>query len=202
MRAFKTTDGPGKGQVLAAVKAHRAAERLVQQGHYWHEGRGCAVGCTLHDFAPGQEEDHRLYEALFGIPEALARVEDNVFESLPARAARAWPLRFIEAIPVGADLSGISDRFLLWLLQDGTSPLVPWQHRPGIAGVARLRAQRARGHNSPPQAGSAAAGSEVRAAANAALWTGMAVAGHSGHRAAGAAWTRLAPQLLALLRAA
>ena len=68
MKAFRIEGGPTKVAVLAAVRAHRAADRLVQRGLYWDGGQGCAVGCTLHDFAPGQEGDHSLYEDLFGIP--------------------------------------------------------------------------------------------------------------------------------------
>ena len=136
-------------------------------------------------------------------PRALAGVEDNVFESLPARAAQDWPERFIEAIPEGADLTGITDQFLLWLLQDGGSPLATWHHLPCVAGVAALHARRARGGSPPPgawyeakttaaaaqadaeagpdpesafplAAATAAASDEEYAAADAALWAGAA----------------------------
>ena len=45
----------------------------------------------------------------------LARLEDGIFENLPDDLAMTWPQRFLEAIPVGADLSQVGDKFLHWL---------------------------------------------------------------------------------------
>lgn len=106
-----------KKDALAAVRAHRKAEHLTK-GNYWDGGRGCAVGCLLHDFAPGKESEHALYEPLFGIPQGLARLEDTIFESLPEAEAQRWPERFLRAVPAGADLSRVQWRFLRWLLRD------------------------------------------------------------------------------------
>jgi hypothetical protein len=48
----------------------------------------------------------------------LERLEDRLFEGMSAAARREWPVRFAEAVPVGADLSGVWDRFALRLLSD------------------------------------------------------------------------------------
>lgn len=142
MRAFLAR--VSKGQLLAALEAHAAADRIIQ-GHYWLRGRGCAVGCTLHDFATGEESRHDLYPELFGIPEVLAYLEDGIFEALPRADARAWPLRFVRAIPEGADLTLVWPRFAVWLLADAEEGLArharTGRQRSAIEAVAALYAR-------------------------------------------------------------
>jgi hypothetical protein len=104
-----------KTSVLAQMGAHRAADDLVQ-GCYWERGKGCAVGCLTHKSDGG----HALYPKRWGIPVVLAHLEDRIFEGLSAEDARAWPERFLSAIPVGADLSLVWPRFALALLTDET----------------------------------------------------------------------------------
>ena len=161
----------GAGAELASLTRHRAADRIVQ-GTYWKGGRGCAVGCSIHDFAPGREEDHTAYEDLFGIPKSLARLEDALFERLPAGAARVWPERFVSAIRPGADLTRVVDQWLLWLLCDVASPLAPWRAEPWMATVAALYERRL-ADDEPTQdewdAAGTAAGDAAGAAAGAAL---------------------------------
>ena len=100
-----------KSDLLAQLAAHRAADEIVK-GQYWKNGKGCAVGCTLHS------GDHAEYEPRYGIPQMLARLEDCIFEGLPNAAAQHWPERFSRAVPVGVDLSRVGWRFLHWLLTD------------------------------------------------------------------------------------
>ena len=96
-----------KEDLLSELHKHAAADRFIQ-GAYWQEaGRGCAVGCTLHSFRPGQEAQHRLYEPLFGIPRMIAHIEDHVFELKNIKSAKRWPLEFAAAVPVGADLANL-----------------------------------------------------------------------------------------------
>ena len=96
---------------LARVRAHRAADEIIH-GTYWEDGRGCAVGCTVHSSI------HAAYETELGIPRILARLEDGIFEALDNGHAQAWPERFLAAITPGADLSMVWPRFTLWLLAD------------------------------------------------------------------------------------
>lgn len=101
-----------KARYLARVRMHRAQDELVQGYGYWKDGKGCAVGCTVHG------ADHYAYETELGIPVFLARIEDGLFESLPTEEARAWPEAFLEAIPVGANLYVAYWQFMVWLLID------------------------------------------------------------------------------------
>jgi hypothetical protein len=104
-----------KAAILAQLARHREADELVQGYYgYWQDGKGCAVGCTLHS------SDHMEYETRFGIPVMLARLEDCIFERLPVEAARQWPERLMSAIEPGADLSCVGWKFLHWLLTDET----------------------------------------------------------------------------------
>lgn len=105
-----------KERLLAQVRAHRAADEIAHGAYVARDPDGrmryCAVGCTIHS------EVHAAYESIFGCPEALAELQDSIFERLPAGPDLLFPERFLEAIPVGADLSRVGYRFLLWLLMD------------------------------------------------------------------------------------
>lgn len=144
MIAFGSEAKISKERLLKSLKGHREADRITQ-GTYWDDGRGCAVGCSIHDFAPGYENEYQMYEILFGIPGALAELEDKIFEDLPITAAKKWPERFIRAIQPGADLSRICDEWLLWLLSNDRSPLAPWQNETWMRNVARLYERRLNG---------------------------------------------------------
>lgn len=99
-----------KDKYLARVRAHKKADQLVQ-GVYWERGKGCGVGCTIHS------DNHAKYERLLGIPEQLARMEDSIFERLPLEEAVKWPVQFLAAIRVGADLTEVPAQMGYWLLQ-------------------------------------------------------------------------------------
>jgi len=96
-----------KAKYLTRVREHARLDHLVQ-GIGWHEGRGCAVGCTLESY------NHSRYPIELGIPEWLAHLEDQIFEELPWEAARTWPERFLVAIPVGADLAPVQWQQAIW----------------------------------------------------------------------------------------
>jgi hypothetical protein len=128
MRAFIDTPIT-KERFLYHLKEHQVADSIVQNFGYapdnFSEGmefKGCAVGCSLHSIALeiGKIEsfgDHFLYEKYLNIPEWLARVQDIVFEGLPEHHAKLWPLKFGDAINVGADLDKIKPAFMIFILQ-------------------------------------------------------------------------------------
>jgi hypothetical protein len=103
----------------AVVELAREYQRLDQiiQGQYWKQcddgiWRGCSIGCILHS------SDHMAYEQHLGLPVFLAYMNEHIFESLPKDEAKFWPLRFIEAVPVGVNLELVFPRFMHWLLSD------------------------------------------------------------------------------------
>ena len=96
-----------KQDILDQLQQHYAHDEIVQ-GYYWGNGKGCAVGCTIHS------DDHMLYEVIFGVPVALAYIEDELFESLSNEKSKDWPIAFMSAIQPGQDLSMVSWRLLYW----------------------------------------------------------------------------------------
>src|SRR5688572_16186568 len=110
MRAFHG-DAKVKEKYLARVLAHQKADEIVK-GKYWDKGKGCAVGCTI------EGSDHDRYETELGIPESLAYLEDNLFETMPNADAMLFPAEFLEAVPVGADLSLVPAKLIVFILND------------------------------------------------------------------------------------
>ncbi len=115
-----------KEDILAELDEHRKLDQIVK-GTYGEgtngDWRGCAVGCSIHSLnrkrgTKYKTGDHSAYEAGFGIPQALAYLEDGMFENLPDPVYLDWPKRFMAAIHPGTDLSLVVPRFLHWLLID------------------------------------------------------------------------------------
>jgi hypothetical protein len=100
-----------KAQYLARVQAHAAADEIIH-GTYWENGKGCAVGCTVHS------SSHQAFETELGIPCMLARLEDCLFEGQRNGTAKTFPARFLAAPVPGADLSPVAWQFLHWLLTE------------------------------------------------------------------------------------
>lgn len=95
-----------RAEYIARVKAHAAADEIIQ-GKYWENGKGCAVGCTIHG------SNHADYEKVLGIPQVLAHLEDRIFEGLQNGESKKFPLQFLSAIKPGADLSMVGPKLLL-----------------------------------------------------------------------------------------
>jgi hypothetical protein len=98
-----------KQSIHDQLMAHYKADEIIK-GQYWENGKGCAIGCILHG------SNHFDFEDRFGIPVAIAKLVDRIFEGLPNGEAKEFPLQFWDVIPDGADLSGVTDKFLYWLL--------------------------------------------------------------------------------------
>ncbi len=159
MKAYHNKPELKQMMVEEAIK-HRKADSLLQNfGYGKTEGdqfKGCAVGCTLHSLEVklGKEiiyNDHSAYERELGIPQILARLEDGIFERLPKKEAMTWPQRFLEAAPVGADLSKVGDKFLHWLLVDPQDGVIKFaktdRTKKAIQDVADLYAKKIAGES-------------------------------------------------------
>jgi len=96
---------------LTRARAHRQADEILK-GQYWADGKGCAVGCLIHG------DRHEELARELGIPVPMAYLIDLLFEGQPNDTAKDFPVRFVEAIPVGVDLEPVMDRFFLALLSD------------------------------------------------------------------------------------
>jgi hypothetical protein len=96
----------------AEVSAHIAADALVR-GSYWRAGKtdvggkGCFIGCLTHsdDPAPAFER--------FGLPIAVLRIAENIFEALPDDEGKAFFSELPDAVGRdGKDLSRVHWAFL------------------------------------------------------------------------------------------
>ena len=105
MKAY-LNDTKIKEKYIVRVKTHAEADRIIK-GTYWQNGKGCAVGCTI------EGSDHSRYETELGIPRVIARLEDRIFEGLPNDEAKEFPLKFLNAINVGANLSMVAPKWLI-----------------------------------------------------------------------------------------
>ena len=162
---------------LARIKAHALADEIVK-GQYWENGKGCAVGCTIHS------NEHANYEKEIGILRILARLEDKIFENLPNDLARTWPEKFIDAIPVGKDLSNIWPRFAIFILTDKTQCA---SRRPQCEIIANKYQQKLEGMSIAWEAAADAAASAAAADAAAGSSYAASAASYAASYAASAA---------------
>lgn len=99
-----------KDKYLNRVLAHAEADQIIK-GLYWKNGKGCAVGCTIHS------ADHAEYETQLGIPRWLAKIEDRLFEGMSDKDSKIWPENFLAAIHPGADLEKAKAPFMIYLMK-------------------------------------------------------------------------------------
>lgn len=199
-----------KEKYLARVRQHLKADQIVQGYGYWIDGKGCAVGCTVHG------DDHAAYESELGVPQVIAHLEDAIFEGLFKELARLWPEQFLSAIPVGADLSLVWHHFAAWLLRSDLLTITD-ANRDAIDAVAALHVRAASGASVSSHEWSAAsdaasdaaaaAASAADSAADSAAWryATSAAASTADRRFSAwrsAAWGQMAAKLLALLASA
>ena len=85
-----------KEALLKQLQEHYDQDEVIK-GQYWEDGKGCAVGCTVHS------DKHDCYETQLGIPVWVARLEDTLFEGMPNEKAKEFPLKLVKAIPTGFD---------------------------------------------------------------------------------------------------
>ena len=166
-----------KDSVIARVKEHQRLDQIIQRV-YWDGQNGCAIGCVLHS------HDHMAYETQLGLPVFLAYMDEHIFEELPLNEATAWPLRFLEAVPVGVDLALVFPRFTHWLLSDpqGVRQYADATTLPIIDALVTMYAQRIEGIPFDLIAAEA-----VAEAARAAAWMAAGAAAGAAARAARAA---------------
>jgi len=179
---------------LGRVLEHQQADEIVK-GTYWEDGKGCAVGCTLHS------SDHKAYESEMGVPEWLALVEDRIFEGMSNERAKKFPAQFIESINVGAELEKIKAPFMIFILQ---SALEHFDHEKDPACKKAIDDVIGLWRTDPegPAAAWSAARSAAWSAAESAAWSAAESAARSAAESAAesAAYEKFADKLLELMR--
>ena len=181
MKAFHG-DQSIKCKYLDRVRAHAAADEIVH-GTYWENGKGCAVGCSIHS------SNHMAYETELGIPVMLARLEDRLFEGMANGKSKQFPEAFLLAAKVGADLSLVGWKFLHWLLTEELTS----RDDPRVS----AQIKRCADVLVPLTKGEPVNGKEARAAADAAADAAAAAAAYAA--AKHQCYERMADKLLALM---
>jgi hypothetical protein len=161
-------------------EAHITADRIRSGYGYGRENgqfRACAIGCQVYDIAAERGVDwrelhsqplHRIVAEDYGWPEWLCHFEDSIFEGLPDKKKAEWPLRLVEAVPVGKDISNVRHQILAFIqrenekLQLANSALFDGDVRAAILGAANACGEVAALHER------AAAGEHISSAARSA----------------------------------
>lgn len=207
-----------KQDMLAELVAHAEADELVK-GQYWEDGKGCAIGCVLESirkirgYKTIDHTSHGTAEDETNIPEMVWHLVDSIFEGLPNRSAKEWPMRFTRSIAHGADLSLVGWQFLHWLLTDKrVNPGIDHDLvRDAVRRCADVLAPLAKGGPAKAGAGkSAASAASAVSAASAASAASVARAAEGAASAAWAAssaasvasWVLMADKLVELIEAA
>jgi hypothetical protein len=148
-------------QLRREVAAHVKADSIIQ-GDYWdpEQQRGCFIGCL----ALGNYPD--LNESTYGLPVAVQRIAERIFEALPADEAKAFFASLPDAVGCdGKDLSKVHWQFLESELRSlpGQSTAIQSVIDPVIAGLELL----AQGKDWPTTAAVCAAAAACAVAARA-----------------------------------
>jgi hypothetical protein len=96
------------------------------KGSYWspEKQKGCAIGCSeraLCTILGDKYENRRHYylSKTLNIPESIFHLQDEIFESLPKTESDQFVVDFVEALPVGKDLTNVEYKVKIWILKKG-----------------------------------------------------------------------------------
>jgi hypothetical protein len=115
-------DAALKVGVIATAEAHRAAD-LLRHGATGRPASGepgCSVACTVGTY------DHSLYPGRLGLPVWLARLQDEIYESLPRDGRHLddeWTVNLLGSIEPGADLDAVRAPILRDILVEVVLPV-------------------------------------------------------------------------------
>jgi hypothetical protein len=178
------------------VAAHVEADRVIQ-GTYWDEDaqRGCFIGCLNHSDNPSGAEEE------YGLPIAVQRIAETIFENLPADEARAFFAALPDVMCDGKNLSLVHWQFLASELRNlpPVSGDIQSVIDPVVAGLDLLasgqqwsKAEAAEAAEAAAEAAEAATEAAARAMAMAMAWAAKAATRAAG--TAQATWTAQAAQ--------
>ncbi len=123
-----------KAQALKDLVAARKAGLIVQAGD--EPGSGGAVRCLM---STSSRHLFTQFAKRFGIPAALACLEDCIFENLPGGDALDWPHEFMSACRPGANLALAEWKFQSQVLTD--IRFLPGKFDPRVAAAHEMTVQ-------------------------------------------------------------
>ena len=114
-----------KTAIVKEMKEHQKHDQFIK-GSYGKENgifKGCSVGCAVHSLnrikgiTIPYGSHSRLAEAI-GIPEWLWLLNDTLFENLPDGENSQFSVDFLNAVPVGVDLTSVRWKFCAFILKE------------------------------------------------------------------------------------
>ena len=118
------TKGISKEEFVKEMKWHQQMDNF-EKGTYGdlESVNACSVGCALKSVSKLKNirlstNDHQEFENHLGVPEWLARLNDQLFEGVSLERSKMWPVEFSEAINEGADLDKVKTPFLCFVLRN------------------------------------------------------------------------------------
>jgi hypothetical protein len=117
-----------KAKLVGRAHAHAEADAIIQGTYERWNGhvKRCFVGCAVRDLTDRDNQPtswHAEFEHQGFGPLWLAYLGERVFEGMNPEDAARWPVRFAEALPVGASLDGLADRLAVRRLREECLPL-------------------------------------------------------------------------------
>jgi len=114
-----------KDDMVKEMLHHQKADALIKGTYSRMNGifRGCAVGCGVQSLnlkrgLTIKHDDHAEYAKALGVPEWLARLEDTLFENLPEKESKEFPVKLLKVIPVGVNLESVKWKFSAFILKE------------------------------------------------------------------------------------
>lgn len=199
-----------KADLIDEMKKHQEADDFLKGTYAKQNGRfkGCAVGCSVQSLIVRRgvkiaHNDHAALGDAIGAPEWLMRLQDTLFENLPEKESKAFPVKFYEAMPVGVNLDPVKWKFCAFILKGNIERVLSLKDIEdnlreqvvtaiqGVLSVHEKAIQSGEWDQSAAESAASAAGSAARSAARSAAWS-----------AESAAYIKYADNLLELLREA
>ena len=201
-----------KEDLIDEMKKHQEADDLIKGTYSEMSGKflGCAIGCSVQSLITRRgvsikHDDHKALGDAIGSPEWLMRLQDTLFENLPEKESKEFPVKFYQAMPVGVDLEPVKWRFCAFILKENIERVLALdideklkeQVVDAVRGVLVLHEKAIENGNWDESAAKSAAWS-AKSAAKSAAWSAESAA----WSAKSAAYIKYADELLRLLREA
>ncbi len=184
-----------KAKLIKQLQDHYDADEIIK-GQYWENGKGCAVGCTLHS------SNHEEGEKKLGWPAWLLHLEDKLFEGMSNDKAKEFPLDIAKSIGVGKtfqELNKIKWKFCAYLLNENIKTVLLLENISeelkkevidAIRGCLKLHEDAIKNGEMAARSAAWSAESAARSAAWSAAWSAESAADSAAWSAArSAAWS-------------
>ena len=132
LRAFHG-DRARQKKLIGRVRLHQEQDEIAQR--MTGPKKGCTIWCSLDKYDCGLLADEMQ------IPMTLVYANENVFEGSTLAYAKKWPLRFVSAPKLGADLSLVPHRLCVWLMSDPESPYLELIKKPATLKLMKKGAE-------------------------------------------------------------